>query len=176
MTVCLWYCSTLLALQARRWVSQLLYPCHTGGAVPLVFGQNRHHRIVTPPVVFHSFSRTRHTRIAEEPPRDRFRVASLLFRDCTALRWWYCSPCTTAVMAVPRRSHSGLAQPAVALRKFWTCSKFPPCHHEGPQFWFWQFSAVLRRSMMEPLRCHGGLCLTSTPVASRLRCDGGITQ
>ena len=24
-------------------------------------------------------------------------------------------------------------------------------------------------------RCHGGLCRTSTAVASRLRCDGGIT-
>ena len=39
-----------------------------------------------------------------------------------------------AVMAVPRRSHCGLAQPAVALRKFLTCSKFPPCHREGPRF------------------------------------------
>ena len=52
-------------------------------------------------------------------------------------------------MAVPRRSH----WLAVALRKFWTCSKFPPCHHEGPRFW--QFSAVLRRSMKEPQRKHG---------------------
>ena len=56
-------------------------------------------------------------------------------------------------MAVSRWPHCGLAQLAAALRKCWTCSKFPPCHRECPRFW--QFSAVLRRSMMEPLRNHG---------------------
>ena len=52
----------------------------------------------------------------------------------------------TAVMAVPRRSRRcgggnggaaaiplTLAQRAVALRKFCTRSKFPPCHREGPR-------------------------------------------
>ena len=81
----------------------------------------------------------------------------------------------TTVMAVPRRPHCGLAQPAVALRKFWTCSKFPPCQREGPLFW--QFLVVLRRSMMEPRRtwrCHCGLRRTSIAVAPHLRCDGGM--
>ena len=77
------------------------------------------------------------------------------------------------------RSHDGhggaaaiplwLAQTAVALRKFWTCSKSPPCHREG---------SLLRRSMTEPLRpwrFHCGLCRTSTAMAPRLWCDGGIT-
>ena len=60
----------------------------------------------------------------------------------------------TAAMVVPRRPNCRVAQPAVALWKFWTCSMFPPCHRrEGPRFW--QFSAVLRRSMTEPLRNHG---------------------
>ena len=78
----------------------------------------------------------------------------------------------TAVMAVPRRSHCGLAKPAVALQ-FWTCSKLPPCHREGPRFW--QFSAVLRRSMTEPLRNHGdhgGATAVYAVQAQRLRCDG----
>ena len=48
----------------------------------------------------------------------------------------------TAVMAVSRRCCGGnggaaailtLAQPAVALGKFCTCSKFPPGHREGPR-------------------------------------------
>ena len=112
-----------------------------------------------------------------------------------ARRWWrcYCGGTAvmevllrslygaTAVMAVPQRPHCGLTQPAVALRKFWTCSKFSPCNREGPRFW--QFSAVLRRSMTEPLRNHGdhggatavyAVGPTSTAVAPGLRCDGGI--
>ena len=59
----------------------------------------------------------------------------------------------TPVVEVPRRSHCRLAQHPVTVRKFWTCSKFSPCHREGLRFW--QFSAVLRRSMTEPLRNHG---------------------
>ena len=81
---------------------------------------------------------------AVETPRDRRRVGSLLFRDCTAivLRRHGCDGGATAslygataVMAVPRQCCGGnggaaaipltLAQPAVALRKFCTCSKFP---------------------------------------------------
>ncbi len=73
-----------------------------------------------------------------EPPRDRRRVASLHFRDCTAVVLWRNSGNggatsggtavmevllrslygATAVMAVPRRPHCGLAQPAMTLRKF----------------------------------------------------------
>ena len=114
---------------------------------------------------------------AVEPLRDRRRVASLHFRDCTAvvlrrhggdggataghggdgvlLRSLYGA---TAVMAVPRRPQCGLAQPALALRKFWTCSKFPPCHSKGQRCWL--FSAVLRRSMTEPLWNHCGITAT----------------
>ena len=66
----------------------------------------------------------------------------------------------TAVHVRCHGGHSGAAAttlrigpPAVALRKFWKCSKFALCHREGPQFL--QFSAVIRRSMTEPLRNHG---------------------
>ena len=122
---------------------------------------------VTPPVVcpWYSFPLPVTHVTAVEPPRDRCRVAGLLFRDCT-------------VMAVPRRSHCGLAQSAVALRKFWTCSKFASGHREG-------FDVVCGATTIndgttaEPRRswrCHCGLCRTSTAVAPRLRCDGGIRQ
>ena len=65
-----------------------------------------------------------------------------------------------AVMAVPRRSHCGLAQPAV-------CSKFPPCRREGPTF------DIFPRCYGDQYRNHCGLCRTTTAVAPRLRCDGG---
>ena len=87
--------------------------------------------------------------------RDRRRVASLLFRDCTAivLRMHGGDGGATAVLvrcygghggvaAVLRRCCGGnggaaailtFAQPAVALRKMCTCSQFPPCHREGPR-------------------------------------------
>ena len=73
--------------------------------------------VVTPPVVFNSFPLTVTHLTAIEPTGDRRRVASLLFRDCTAVvlrrhggdggstaeerRWWkcYCGPLT-----VQRRS------------------------------------------------------------------------
>ena len=45
--------------------------------------------VVTPPVDFNSFPPTRrypsHPSTVVEPPRDHRRVASLLFRDCTAV-------------------------------------------------------------------------------------------
>ena len=90
--------------------------------------------VVTPPVVFHRFPLPVTHVTAVEPPRDRRRVVSLLFRDCTAVvlrrhgsdggatavivRCHGGHGGATAVMAVPRRSHSGLAQSAVALRMF----------------------------------------------------------
>ena len=59
-----------------------------------------------------------------------------------------CCGCNGGPAAIPLT----LAQPTVALRKFCTCSKFPPCHHEGLRCR--QFSTVLRRSMTEPPRNH----------------------
>ena len=41
----------------------MLYPRHTGGAVPLRFLVKTAITAVTPPVVFHSISPTRHTRL-----------------------------------------------------------------------------------------------------------------
>ena len=109
---------------------------------------------MTPAVVCHSF-----TLPVTVYRSDRRRVVYFI----AIARRLYCTVVTevllrslygaTALMAVPRRPHCGLAQPAVTLRKFWTCSKFPLCHREGP--WFWQFCAVLRRSMAKPLRHHG---------------------
>ena len=93
---------------------------------------------MTPPAICNSFPLPVTHLTAVEPPRDRRRVASLHFRDCTAVvlrrhggdggvtaggtavmevlqRSLYGAK---AVMAVPRRPHCGLAQPAVALRSF----------------------------------------------------------
>ena len=84
---------------------------------------------VTPPVIFNSFPLPVTHLTAVEPPLDRRRVASLHFRDCTAVA--YCGDTAvmevllhggtammevllrslygaTAVMAVPRRLHCGL--------------------------------------------------------------------
>ena len=41
--------------------------------------------VVIPPVVFNSFTLLVKHLTAVEPPRDRRRVASLYFRDCTAV-------------------------------------------------------------------------------------------
>ena len=60
-------------------------PRHTGGAVPLRFLVKTALTAVTPPVVFKSFPLSVTHLTAVEPPRDRRRVASLLFRDCTAV-------------------------------------------------------------------------------------------
>ena len=80
--------------------------------------------VVTPPVVDHSFPPIRHTITAVEPPQNRqstfFAIARRLYCGGTAvmevlLRSLYG---VTAVMTLSRRSHCGLAQPAVALRTF----------------------------------------------------------
>ena len=57
----------------------------TGGAVPLRFLIKTAITVVTPPVVFNSFPLPVTHLTAVEPPRDRRRVASLHFRDCTAV-------------------------------------------------------------------------------------------
>ena len=72
--------------------------------------------VVTPPVGFHSFSPTRHTWTTVEPPRDRRRVASLLFRDCTAvvMRRHGGHGGATAVLVRCHGGHGGAA--AIPLR------------------------------------------------------------
>ena len=106
-----------------------------------------------------------------------------------ARRWWrfYCGGTAVmevllrslyGVMVVPRRPHCGLAQPSVALRKFWTCSKFPP-RKAAVLTVFRGATAINDGTTAEPRRswrCHCGLCRTSTAVAPGLRCDGGITR
>ena len=188
---------------------------------------------MTPPVVFNSFPLPVTHLTAVEPPRDRRRVAILLFRDWTAvvLRRYGGDGCAsavmevllrslygaTAVMAVPRRPHCGLDQLPVALWKFWTTAdprRSRRCHcglrrtstavapclrcddgstAEARRNMFKVSAALPQRSAVLTLfrgataindgttakprrswRCHCGLCRTSTAVAPRLRCDGGI--
>ena len=60
-------------------------PRHTGGAVPLRFLIKTAITVVTPPVIVNSFRLPVTHVTAVEPPRDRRRVASLHFHDCTAV-------------------------------------------------------------------------------------------
>ena len=109
--------------------------------------------VETPPVFFNSFPLPVTHSTAVEPPRDRRRVASLHFRECTAVVG-YCGG--TAVMEVLLRGHGGDGgATAVLVRchgghggaaatplqicptrggtaEVLTISKFPPCHREGP--------------------------------------------
>ena len=86
----------------------------------------------------------------------------------------------TAVMAVPRRPHCELAQPAMTAEvlNMLKVSAVPP-RRSAVLTVFGGATAIndgttgeLRRSW----RCHCGLCRTSTAVAPRIRCDGGITN
>ena len=61
-------------------VTVIIPPSHRRRGATTVIGENRHHRNDTAS----SFSPS-HPFTAVEPPRDRRRVASLLFRDCTAV-------------------------------------------------------------------------------------------
>ena len=60
-------------------------PRHTGGAVPLRGLIKTAITVVAPSVFFNSFPLPVTYLAAVEPPRDRHRVASLHFRDCTAV-------------------------------------------------------------------------------------------
>ena len=60
-------------------------PRHTGGAVPLRLFIKTAITVVTPPVVFNSFPLPVTHLTAVEPPWGRRRVASLHFRECTAV-------------------------------------------------------------------------------------------
>ena len=82
----------------------------------------------------------------------------------------------TAVTAVPRRPHCGLAQPAEVLNML-KVSAVPP-RRSAVLTVFGGATAINDGVTAEPRRswrCHCGLCRTSTAVAPRLRCDGGST-
>ena len=82
----------------------------------------------------------------------------------------------TALMAVPRRPHCGLAQPADVLNMFKVSAV--PSRTSAVLTVFGGATAINDGTTAEPRRtwrCHCGLCRTSTAVASRLRCDGGST-
>ena len=130
-------------------------------------------------------------------PRDRRRVASLLFRDCTAivLRMHGGDGGATAV---PVRSYGGHGGVAAVSRR--CCGGNGGVPDTGPTrgstaevLYMFKVSAVPpRRSAiltvfpgataindgttaepLRPWRCNYGLCRISTAVAMRLRCDGG---
>ena len=62
----------------------VISPSHRRRGATADFGENRHHRSDTARI-FDSFPYPSQPSTAAEPPRDRRRVASLLFRDCTAV-------------------------------------------------------------------------------------------
>ena len=112
--------------------------------------------------------------IAVELPRDRRNVASLFFLDCTA--------------AVERRHAGGGGAAAIPLQigptpgdsaedlNMFKVLAVPP---RRSAVWtvFGGATAINDGTTAEPRRswrCHCGLCRTSTAVATRLRCDGGI--
>ena len=72
--------ASLLFAIARRFYT----PSHRSRGAITVFDQNAI-TVVTPPVIFNSFRLPVTYVTAVEPPRDRRRVASLHFRDCTAV-------------------------------------------------------------------------------------------
>ena len=83
-----------------------------------------------------------------------------------------------AVMAVPRRFHSGLAQPAVHCGRFEHVQSVRRATGKTAVLTVFRgVTAINDGTTAEPRRswrCHCGLGRTSTAVASRLRCDGGI--
>ena len=133
-------------------------PRHTGGAVPLRFLI----KTAITASIFKWLSPTRHTLTAVEPPRDRLRVARLHFPDCTAvvLRRHGGDGGVFAVLVRCHGGHGGAAATqlrigrshggTVEILNMFKVSAVPPRRSR-----FWPFSAVLRRSMTEPLRNHG---------------------
>ena len=146
--------------------------------------------VVTPPVFVHSSPPSpSHPSTTVEPPRDRRRVASLLFRDCTAvvLRKHGGDRGATAVLV---RCHGGHGDAAAIPQRIGPIrggtaevlnmvkvSGVPP-RRSAVLTVFRGVTAINDGTSAEPLRpwlCHCGLCRTSTAVAPRLRCDGGIS-
>ena len=80
-------------------------------------------------------------------------------------------------MEAPLRSLYAVTA-VMALGTFLKCSKYPPCRRECPRFC--QFSAVLRRSMREPMRNHGdhggatAVCVVQAPQWHRASGETGV--
>ena len=143
--------------------------------------------VATQPIVFHSFPLPVTHFTAVEPPRDRCRVASLLFRDRTAfvLRRHGGDGGATAVLVRCHGGHgSAAATPlrigptrggtAEVLNMFKVSAV--PSRRSVVLTVFRGATAINDRTTAEPRRswrCHCGFCRTSTAVASRLRCDRG---
>ena len=145
--------------------------------------------VVTPPVTFNSFRLPVTHLTAVEPPRDRRRVASLHFRDCTAvvLRGHGGEGGATAVLVRCHGGHGGAAatplrisqtrDDTVEVLNMLKVSAVPPRRSAVLRV-FGGATAINDGITAEPRRswlCHCGLCRTSTAVAPRLRCDGGST-
>ena len=117
--------------------------------------------VVTPPVVFKKFSPTRHTLTAVEPRRS-----------------WrcQCGLCRTSTAVAPRPRCDGTST-AVARRNMLKVAAVPP-RRSAVLTVFRGATTINDGTTVEPRRswrCHCGLCRTSTAVAPRLRCDGGIS-
>ena len=144
------YCgATAVLLRCYCGATAVLLRCYCGATVVLLrcyCGGSRDSTVVGP----HNRSRT-----DMGSPQGRQSSFSRLHGGCTAeaWRWWrcYCGPFTVPRRSWPCRGGQGGAAatplpigPArCGTAKYWTCSKFPPCHREGSQFG--QFSAVLRQ-------------------------------
>ena len=146
----------------------------------------------TPPVVCNSFPLPVTHLTAVEPPPDRRRVASLLFRDCTAVVGLLrrrggdggaaavivrCNGGHGCAAATPLRigpSHGCTAEVLNMLK----VSAVPP-RKSAVLTVFRGATAINGGTTAEPRRswrCHCGLCRTSTAVAPRIRGDGGINH
>ena len=79
-------------------------------------------------------------KVSAVPPRRS--AVLIVFRGATAIndgttaeprRSWrcHCGLCRTSTAVAPR-----VVTGLVLRRHGGTCSKFPPCHREGPRFWF----------------------------------------
>ena len=124
---------------------------------------------------------------AVETPRDRRRVVSLLFHDCTAivLRRHGSDGGATAVLVRWHGDYGGAGgdptdigptcgSTAEVLNMFKVSAV--PQQRTAMLTVFRGATAITDRTTAEPQRlwrCHCGSCRTSTAVAPRLRCDGG---
>ena len=142
--------------------------------------------VVTPPVVCNRCTLPVTHLTEVEPPLDRRRVASLLFRDCRAvvLRRHGGDGGATAVLVRCHGGHGGAA--ATPLRigptrggtaevlNMFKVSAVPP-RRSAVLTVFGSATAINDGTTAEPRRswrCHCSLCRTSTAVAPGLRCDG----